>query len=65
MLYDIGLFCIILTIVIGLTTMVFQLPKKRSLGLIAALMIASFVLIGISINMPVTPMAKQQEMPHE
>lgn len=45
MLYDIGLFCIILAIVIGFSAIIFQLPKARARKLIMVLMISSAILI--------------------
>ena len=45
MLYDIGLFCIILAVIIGIIAIIFRLQKKRALPLIAVLMIASAGLI--------------------
>ena len=65
MLYDIGLFCIILAVVIGLTSIAFQLPVKRTLSLIAVLMVASAILIGIGSSMAVMPMAQEQVSAHE
>tara|TARA_R110001592_G_scaffold27763_20_gene102849 strand:+ start:10349 stop:10564 length:216 start_codon:yes stop_codon:yes gene_type:complete len=71
MAYVIGLFCLILAIVIGISTVFFRLPQKRALGLVAALMIASACLIGIGVAFPpssaVQPIAQdlQQGGAHE
>lgn len=48
MTYQIGIFCIILAIVIGISTMLFQIPVKRARNVIGLLLVVSACMVALS-----------------
>ncbi len=62
MLYDIGVFCVIIGVVIGIISIMFSLPKIRALKAIALLLILSGILVSISTTFDaLQPLPKEQE----
>ncbi|MGN7438014.1 MAG: hypothetical protein ACTHOO_05150 [Alcanivorax sp.] len=45
MTYQIGIFCIILAVVIGISALLFRIPIKRTLSAVAALLILSACMV--------------------
>jgi len=62
MLYDIGVFCVIIGVVIGIISIMFCLPKIRALKAIALLLMLSGILVSISTTFnALQPPPKEQE----
>ncbi len=62
MLYDIGIFCVIIGAVIGVISIMFSLSKIRTLKAIALLLISSGILVSLGTTFEVLqpPSSKEQ-----